>query len=189
VSDVSVQPGETPDTPESAPASRTVKPAGRSTRFASAPAEPEPQPARGWLLPALIALVIGAGATVGVLYFAGWRPAPNHEYSVLVVLKQDVTEDQRTAAKATLEKLPGRTGDVRLVSKAEAFAEAQKAYAGTDALKDMTEQKMPESIRVISSGQTFDCAPLKPLTGNAGVSKLSIVQPATSDEPGATISC
>ncbi|WIM94560.1 permease-like cell division protein FtsX [Actinoplanes oblitus] len=183
MSDVSAQPGEPVETPA---------PKTPSGRFA-APV-PEPRPSRGWLVPALIALVVGAGATFGGLWLAGWRPAGDQpaaerEYSVLVVLKQDATPEQKDAVKATLTGLPGRDGDARLVSKAEAYAEAQKAYQGTDMLKDITEAKMPESFRVVSKSVSFSCTPLKPLADNKGVSKLSVVVRATEDQPGATINC
>ncbi|GAA4589038.1 hypothetical protein BJY16_008764 [Actinoplanes octamycinicus] len=177
MSDVSVPPGE----PAEKPAPKT--PSGRFL----AP-EPAPQPSRGWVLPALLALVVGAGATFGGLWLAGWRQAPEHQYNLLVVLKLDATPQQKDAAKATLTDLPGRSSDVVLVSKAESYANAQKTYAGTEELKKLTEATTPESFKVSSVGTTFSCSPLLPLA-DQGVSSLSIVQLETADEPGAKITC
>jgi hypothetical protein len=149
---------------------------------------PAPRRSRGWVLPALLALVVGAGGAFAGLYLAGWRSQPERDYSVLVIFKQEATPQQKDDTRAVLEKLPHH-GDVHLVTKAEAFAQAKQAYANTTVLADLTEQNMPESYRTTTTGRDFDCAPLKPLADNTGVSKLQIVTAHTGSSPGAQIIC
>ncbi|WP_155123689.1 MULTISPECIES: permease-like cell division protein FtsX [unclassified Actinoplanes] len=151
----------------------------------------EPKRGPGRLLPALIALVVGAGATFGGLYLAGWRAQPQREFNVSVFLKETATQQQKDAVQAALKKLPTK-GDVHLQNRAEAYAEMKDTYAraGQPLPDYVTEQNLPESYRVATTGREFDCAPVTPLKENTGVNRVLVVMTALSkDKPGAEIGC
>lgn len=157
--------------------------------------QPQPQPLRKkkrgvpWVT-ALVALVVGAGATFGGLYLSGWRSHPEEKYTMVVILNDGTSQQQKDEIQKVLETLPGRS-PIRLVGKAEAFAEAQKAYASNpDALAGLKEESMPESFRLSVIERGFDCTPLKPLGDNKAISKMSVVKPYGSEsDPGADILC
>ncbi|MFI1996582.1 permease-like cell division protein FtsX [Actinoplanes sp. NPDC020271] len=142
------------------------------------------------VLTALVALAVGAAATFGGLYFTGWRQIPEEKYTMVVILKDGTTQQQKDDIQKVLETLPGHSA-VRLVGKAEAFAEAQKAYASKpDALAGLKEDSMPESFRLSAVQRGFDCTALKPLGGNTAISKMSVVKPYSSESnPGADVLC
>jgi FtsX extracellular domain len=139
---------------------------------------------------ALVALLVGAAAAFGGLYLAGWRQVPEEKYTMVVILKDGTSQQQKDEIQKVLETLPGHSA-VRLVGKAEAFAEAQKAYASKpDALAGLKEENMPESFRLTAVQRGFDCTALKPLGGNAAISKMSVVKPYGSEtDPGADVLC
>ncbi|GAA2904233.1 hypothetical protein Acy02nite_85640 [Actinoplanes cyaneus] len=139
---------------------------------------------------ALVALLVGAAAAFGGLYLAGWRQVPEEKYTMVVILKDGTSQQQKDEIQKVLETLPGHSA-VRLVGKAEAFAEAQKAYASKpDALAGLKEENMPESFRLTAVQRGFDCTALKPLGGNAAITKMSVVKPYGSEtDPGADVLC
>ena len=151
----------------------------------------EPQRGPSRVLPAAIALVVGALATFGGLYLAGWRAQPQREFNVSVFLKENATQEQKETVQAALKKLPIK-GDVHLQSRAEAYAEMKDTYAraGQPLPDYVTEGNLPESYRVTSTGREFDCAPITPLKENTGVNRVLVVMTAAGEgKPGAEIGC
>ncbi len=139
---------------------------------------------------ALVALLVGAGATFGGLHLAGWRQVHEEKYTMVVILKDGTSQQQKDEIQKVLETLPGRSA-VRLVGAAEAYAEAQKAYASNpEALAGLKVENMPESFRLSAVQRGFDCTPLKPLGGNPAITKMSVVKPYSSEsDPGADVLC
>ncbi|GIF04714.1 permease-like cell division protein FtsX [Actinoplanes siamensis] len=186
------EPGTTPSPASPAPPASPATPAGTgATDATDATATPEKR--RGWGLPlviALVALLAGAGAAAGGLYLNGWRQVPEAKYTMVVILKDGTSQQQKDEIQKVLEKLPGHS-PIRMVSKAEAFAEAKTAYAANqEVLAGLEEDNMPESFRLSVVDRQFDCTPLKPLGGNAAISKMSVVKPyASESDPGAGILC
>jgi hypothetical protein len=179
--------------PQPEPAGAQHAPAEKpvSTRFAVD--EPAAKPKSRRLSPVIAvvaALLVGAGAAAGGLYQSGWRRIPEEKYTMVVILKDDTGQPQKDQIKKVLETLPGRS-EIRLVGRAEAFAEAKTAYASNpEALAGLKEENMPESFRLTVVERGFDCTPLKPLGGNPAISKMSVVKPYGSEsDPGADILC
>ncbi|BCY13498.1 permease-like cell division protein FtsX [Actinoplanes sp. L3-i22] len=180
-----------PETPE--PAETQPEPVEKpvSSRFAVEKPAPKPKSRRLSLVVAVVvALLVGAGVAAGGLYQSGWRRIPEEKYTMVVILKDGTTQPQKDAIQKVLETLPGHSA-VRLVGKADAFAEAKVAYASNpEALAGLKEENMPESFRLTVVERSFDCTPLKPLGGNPVISKMSVVKPyGSASDPGADILC
>ncbi|WP_436528154.1 permease-like cell division protein FtsX [Actinoplanes sp. HUAS TT8] len=181
---------EQPETAEPAGTERPASAAGE--RFKPADGVKPTRKRRGppVAVVALVALLVGAGATFGGLWFAGWRQVPEEKYTMVVILKDGTSQQQKDEIQKVLETLPQHSA-VRLVGKAEAFAEAQKAYASQpEALAGLKEESMPESFRLSVVERDFDCTPLKPLGGNTAITKMSVVKPYVNESnPGADVLC
>lgn len=146
---------------------------------------------RRWALGVALAggsMVIGAVVAVAVLLVAGWRHVPDRRYDVAVFLTPSITAGDRAAVRARLERLPAVDG-VRLETRQEAYDKFRKTWAGRPEAADVSADALPESFRVTTRGEEFDCGPVRGLYDAPGVQQVTIVAPAAEDRPGSELFC
>jgi len=155
------------------------QPAADGGEIAATPVDLAARPARRRWLPivaiALVAAVIGAGATVGVLAGTG-RLSRTSQYSVSVYLKHDVTADQKAAIEAALSAFHP-SGTVTFESRAEAWKKFQEMTANLPTgPSTVTADAMPESFRLATKGRWFDCDGVRAVRSLPGVDEIAVFQ-------------
>lgn len=135
------------------------------------------------------ALLLGAVASTGVLILSGWRYQPEREFAVTVFMERDATEQQKSAVRAVLDRIPSDNG-VEVESKEEAFARFQELYRDRPDFTESVEAKdMPESFKVTSRARSFDCVQVRPLTNLGGVDEYNVIMTPTKARTGSRLGC
>jgi cell division protein FtsX len=153
----------------------------------------EPHPGgRRWLQllgTAAGALVLGSVASTTVMLVAGWRYAPEREFTVAVSMEPDADSRQRDAVEQALSALPARDG-IRLETREQAHQRFRER-AGNDPvqLEGITADSMPESLSLTTVGRDFDCGPLPAVRKMTGVGRVRVIMRPAAGRPGAELVC
>ncbi|MEU4156093.1 permease-like cell division protein FtsX [Actinoplanes sp. NPDC026670] len=157
--------------------------------------DPQPTddpPGRRWLqLLAVIAatLVLGSIASTTAMLLAGWRYAPEREFTVSVVMQPDADTGQREAVQRRLSELPAVDG-VRLQTREQAYEKLRQRVSGDPTQMEGIEvATMPESLHLTTVGRDFDCGPLPSVRKMAGVDRIRVVMRPEGSRPGAELGC
>ncbi|SDT73107.1 cell division transport system permease protein [Actinoplanes derwentensis] len=135
------------------------------------------------------ALVLGSVASTTAMLIAGWRYAPEREFTVAVYLEPDAGTDQRDAVRGALARLPARDG-VRLETREEAYAKfREKVSNDPEQLAGVMPEMLPESLYLIAPGRSFDCGPIPGIRDLSGVDRVRVVMKPQAGRWGAEIGC
>ncbi|GAA1585502.1 permease-like cell division protein FtsX [Actinoplanes couchii] len=135
------------------------------------------------------AVVLGSLASTTAMLLAGWRYAPERQFSVAVYLEPDAGTDQREAVQDALGGLPEGTG-VRLETREEAYARFRERVANDpDQLAGVDAGSMPESLHLITNGRSFDCDPIPGIRKLSGVDRVRVVMKPLAGRWGAEVAC
>ncbi|PZG01524.1 hypothetical protein C1I99_06880 [Micromonospora deserti] len=137
---------------------------------------------------ALAAMLVGAIATTVVLFsMRDGQPQPQNGYEVRVSLEVDVTAEQKGAVESALSTRYPADG-VERESREEAWERFKELFKDQpDLIRSASPSAMPESFRVVTVSQVFDCAALAPVERMPGVDKIIVRQLADGRHPGAVV--
>lgn len=160
-----------------------------------APENP-PAPRRRWIAfvsVALAALIAGAGAATSVLLLAGWSKPAEQRYGAAFFLDEEITEAQRNALQAELEKIPGAR-DLRYESSEQAYARFKETYQNDPELierveKSGTQDSLPASYRLTVSASDFRCETMRTAAALPGVKQYSALVEPINQIPSFAVRC
>lgn len=143
-----------------------------------APVSVAPKPRSGWLMVtvvAVLALLVGATATAGVLLVTGLPGQPAvHHYKVTVFLEPKVTAEQKAAIAAVLPAF-NPTGDITFESHDEAWRKFQDSFKDApDLLNSTKAEDLPESYTLDTEGRLFDCTGYAKVRHLPGVDEVHV---------------
>jgi len=154
------------------------------------PTDPAPAPRRSWVVLAVVAaLLVGALLSAAVMLVLDRYGEPENRYQISVFLERDATAEQRSGVASALQALESVDG-VRFESREQAFQNLKGLYEETpELIKDFRADQMPESFRLTTTGDVFDCAPIARVRELPGVDEIMVIQVPADGQPGAKIGC
>ncbi|MEV0273550.1 permease-like cell division protein FtsX [Hamadaea sp. NPDC050747] len=145
---------------------------------------------RRWVLPVSVvsAFLVGAAAATAVIVLTG-RLEPAHRFTVMAILEENVTAEQKAAVQSALSALDG-VEEVVFESSEDAQRKMQDGLRGDPALaQQVSTITMPASYQADFHERVFDCGRLTPVAHLLGIREVTVHQRPTADRPGARIAC
>jgi cell division protein FtsX len=137
---------------------------------------------------AAAAMLVGAVTATAAILLLDEGP-PQHRYDVSVFLDHDISAEQRDAVESALAALHPVDG-IRFESREQAYQRFQDMFRDEPELTESTEpEDMPESFRLTTTGEVFDCAALRSVRQLPGVAETVVVQVPADERPGAAVHC
>jgi cell division protein FtsX len=138
---------------------------------------------------AVAAMLFGAGTATAAILLLGRDDQPRHRYDVSVFLDHDITAEQRDALEPALAALRPVDG-IRFESQEQAYQNFRELFRDQPELIESIEpDTLPESFRLTTTGEVFDCAALRSVRELPGVAEITVVQLPVGDRPGAAVHC
>jgi cell division protein FtsX len=138
---------------------------------------------------AAAAMLIGAAIATSVILLFDGDGGPPHRYNVSVFLDHDITDEQQDVVQSALTALDPVDG-IRFESREEAWQQFQEMFSDQpDLIASIRPESLPESFRLTTTGESFDCPPLTSVQQLAGVAEIVVVQLPTDGRLGAPVSC
>ncbi|GAB1693508.1 cell division protein FtsX [Krasilnikovia sp. M28-CT-15] len=150
-----------------------------------------PSPRRRRLVLASVAMagiLVGASATIAILFATDRTGRAGNQYTVRVFLKKGITSEQQTAVESALSALPSAKR-IEFRTREQALRELQEMYESQPQDKPITVDDMSESFTLTTSAGPFDCDAFIPVGQLPGVSEVNIAQLGGNGKPQALVKC
>ncbi len=110
-------------------------------------------------------------------------------YNVAVVLKHDVTAEQKAAIESAAHALHPVDG-IRFETREQAWQNYKEIFKDQpDMVAQVSPDALPESFRLTTQAKEFDCAPVGAIRELPGVEQVTVVQQSTNGHAGAPVRC
>lgn len=134
-------------------------------------------------------MLVGAIAATTVIAIAGRNGQPEHRFNVTVFLGKDVTIQQKADVESALSALHPVDG-VQFEDREEAWRKFQETFKDRpDLIASSKAEYLPESFRLVATGEVFDCAALASVARLPGVDETVVAQLPAEGRPGAVVKC